>query len=124
MKCFNHDAADAVAICKNCNKALCRACAVDVGNGIACLNSCEQEVRSVNELVQRNKTSSQKTGHAYQRNAVVSLLIALIFVYLGVDAYRENRQPVFVMTTGSAVIFLLAAFFNYSTGKKFMKGGN
>ena len=124
MKCFNHDAADAVAICKNCNKALCRACAVDVGNGIACLNSCEQEVISVNEMIQRNKTSSQKTGYAYQRNAVVSLLISLVFLYLGVDAYRENRQPIFVMTVGSAVIFFLAAFFNYSTSRKFMKGDN
>jgi hypothetical protein len=124
MKCFNHDASEAVAICKNCGKALCRTCAVDVGNGIACLNSCEQEVRSVNELVQRNKTSSQKTGYAYQRNAVVSLLIALIFAYLSFDAYREDRQPVLVMTTGSAVIFFLAAFFNYSTSKKFMKGSS
>src|SRR4051812_41469041 len=98
MKCFNHDAADAVAICKNCNKALCRVCAVDVGNGIACLNSCEQEVLSINEMIQRNKTSSQKTGYAYQRNAVITLLISLIFVYLGVDAYRDNRQSIFVMT--------------------------
>jgi hypothetical protein len=124
MKCFNHDAADAVAICKNCSKALCRACAVDVGNGIACLNSCEREVIAVNELIQRNKTSSQKTGYAYQRNAIISLLISLIFVYLGVDAYRSNRQSIFVMTIGSAIIFFLAAFFNYSTSRKFMKGDN
>jgi hypothetical protein len=124
MKCFNHDAADAVAICKNCNKALCRACAVDVGNGIACLNSCEQEVKSINEQFERNKSSSQKTGYAYQRNAIVSLLIALIFLYISFGAYRDNHQPIFVMTVGSAVIFLLAAFFNYSTSKKFMKGGN
>lgn len=124
MRCFNHDAADAVAICKNCGKALCRACAVDVGNGIACPDGCEQEVRSLNELLQRNKTSSQKTGYAYQRNAVVLLLIALGFVYLAFDAFRDNRQPIFVMTTGSAIIFFLAAFFNYSTSRKFLKGGN
>ena len=121
MKCFNHDPADAIAICKNCNKALCRACAVDVGNGMACLNSCEQEVIAVNELVQRNKTASQRTGYAYQRNAIVSLLLALVLAYLGFNSYRENNQTVLIMTGGSAIIFFLAAFFNYSTGKKFMK---
>ncbi|HEX8185357.1 MAG TPA: hypothetical protein VF747_11410 [Blastocatellia bacterium] len=120
MKCYNHDAADAVAICKNCNKALCRVCAADVGNGIACRNSCEQEVISLNELVKRNKTVSQKTSYAYQRNAVISLLLALVFIYLSLDAYRENRHPLLIMTAGSALIFLLAAFFNYSTSKKFM----
>ena len=121
MKCYNHDAADAIAICKNCNKALCRACAVDVGNGIACRNSCEQEVIAVNELIQRNKTSSQRTSYAYQRNAVVSLLLALVLAYLGFNAYRENNQTVLVMTGGSSIIFFLAAFFNYSAGQKFMK---
>ena len=121
MKCFNHDPADAIAICKNCNKALCRACAVDVGNGMACLNSCEQEVIAVNELVQRNKTAFQRTSYAYQRNALVSLLLALVLAYLGFNAYRENNQTVLIMTAGSAIIFFLAAFFNYSTGKKFVK---
>src|SRR6266481_5373907 len=73
MKCFNHDASDAVAICKNCNKALCHTCAVDVGNGVACVGDCEQEVRAINELVRRNQTASQKTGYAYQRNAIDSV---------------------------------------------------
>ena len=49
MKCFNHEGVDAVAICKNCNKALCHACASDVGNGVACTGACEDEVRALNE---------------------------------------------------------------------------
>lgn len=123
MKCFNHDSSDAVAICKNCNKALCHPCAVDVGNGVACAGDCEQEVRAINELIRRNRTSSEKTGYAYQRNAIVCVLIALVFVYLSFDAFQSGRTPMLVVAAGSTVIFAMAAFFNYSAAQKFMKGG-
>lgn len=123
MKCFNHDGADAVAICKNCNKALCHTCAVDVGNGVACTGDCEGEVRALNELIRRNRTAAQKTGYAYNRNAIVYALIALVFVYLSFDAFHSGRTPMLVMTVGSAVIFAMAAFFNYSAAQEFLKGG-
>ena len=124
MKCFNHEAADAVGICKNCNKAICRTCVVDVGNGIACRGSCEDEVRAVNALIQRNKSTSQKTSYAYQRNAIVCALLGVVFAYLSVDAYQAQRAPLLVVASGSALIFFLAAFFNYSTSRKFLRGGN
>ena len=122
MKCYNHEDADAVAICKNCNKALCHRCATDVGNGVACAGSCEDEVRALNELILRNRTASQRTGYAYHRNAIVCVLLAFIFVYLSVDAYQSGRSPLLVVTAGSALIFFMAAFFNYSAGQKFMRG--
>ena len=121
MKCFNHDGSDAVAICKNCNRALCHACAVDVGNGVACAGECEREVRAINELIRRNQTASQKTGYAYQRNAIVCALIALVFVYLAFDAYQSGRTPMLIVAGGSAVIFAMASFFNYSAARKFMR---
>lgn len=123
MKCFTHDASDAVAICKNCNKALCHACAVDVGNGVACAGDCEREVRALNELIHRNRSAAQKTGYAYQRNAIVCGLIALVFIYLSFDAFQSGRTPMLVVAAGSTVIFAMAAFFNYSAAQKFMKGG-
>lgn len=122
MKCFNHESMDAVAICKNCNKALCHTCAVDVGNGVACAGACEQEVIALNELIRRNRTAAARTSYAYRRNAVVCILLALVFVYLSVDAYHSN-PPLLVLTAGSAVIFSMAAFFNYSAGQKFLRGG-
>jgi hypothetical protein len=46
MKCFVHDQADAVAVCKHCGKALCRACAVDrPPGGVSCRGSCEEQTR-------------------------------------------------------------------------------
>jgi hypothetical protein len=124
MNCFNHEGVGAVAICKNCNKALCHACSVDVGNGIACAGACEHEVEALNDLIRRNRTAAHRTSYAYRRNAVVCALIALVFLYLSVDAFQTNRSPLLVVTAGSAVIFSMAAFFNYSAGQKFMKGGS
>lgn len=124
MKCFNHETAEAVAICKNCNKALCHACAVDVGNGVACRGACEQEVIALNDLIRRNRTAASRTSYAYRRNAIICTLVAIVFVYVSVDAYQSNRTSLLVITAGSAVIFLMAAFFNYSAGQKFMRGGS
>ena len=124
MKCFNHQGVDAVAICKNCNKALCHNCAADVGNGVACIGPCEEEVKALNELIRRNRTAAQRTGYAYHRNAIVCSLLALIFAYLSVEAYQSGRSPYLVVTAGSAVIFFMAAFFNYTAGQKFMRGGS
>lgn len=123
MKCFNHDTSEAVAVCKNCGKALCHACAAEVGRVIACANNCEQEVRALNDLLARNRAASQKTSGAYYKNAVVFALLALVLIYLAVDAYQTRHTPVLVLTAGTAIVFLLAASFSYSTGRKFIKGG-
>ena len=123
MKCFNHDTSDAVAICKNCGKALCHLCTAEVGSVIACAKNCEQAVGALNDLIRRNRSASQKTSSAYNKNAVVFALLSFVLMYLAVDAYQTQRTPVLVLTGGTAIVFLLAAFFSYSTGQKFIKGG-
>jgi hypothetical protein len=50
-------------------------------------------------------------------------LIALIFIYLSIDAFQSSRTTLLIVTAGSGVIFAMAAFFNYSAAQKFMKGG-
>lgn len=89
---------------------------------MACANTCEQAVRALNELINRNRSASQKTSSAYNKNAVVFALLALVLLYLAVDAYQTQRTPVLVLTAGTAIVFLIAAFFSYSTGQKFIKG--
>lgn len=55
MKCYTHINKEAVGVCKACSKGICTDCSSDTGNGLACKNSCEQEVMEVNEVVERNK---------------------------------------------------------------------
>jgi hypothetical protein len=124
MKCFNHQGVDAVAICKNCNKALCHDCAADVGTVLPALVRAKRKSKRSTNSSGRNRTAAQRTGYAYHRNAIVCSLLALIFAYLSVEAYQSGRSPYLVVTAGSAVIFFMAAFFNYTAGQKFMRGGS
>lgn len=83
MKCFYHNEVDAVALCKNCSRGVCRACAADVTNGTACLDRCESQVAAMNEVFERNKTGYQKASGAYSRNAILYLVLGLIMCLIG-----------------------------------------
>ncbi len=55
MKCFRHPEIDSLGICKACCKGLCGLCLVDVGNGLACKNSCEHTVNALNARISETK---------------------------------------------------------------------
>lgn len=118
MKCFYHNNSDAVGICKNCNKGICVACAVEVGNGLACGGRCEAEVGAVNELIQRNKASHQKTSGAYAQYALWLTLAGMVFIGYGLLESRRGGTLLFALL---GLIFLLGAFFSYSSSKKFRR---
>lgn len=118
MKCFYHQQSDAVGICRNCSKGLCQECVVDVRNGIACKNRCENAVIAMNELIDRNKASYQKTSESYVRNAIIYGLLAFLFLVLGLI---EINTPLIYFMFPAAIIFFLGAGFCYSTGKKLRK---
>jgi quinol-cytochrome oxidoreductase complex cytochrome b subunit len=120
MRCFYHEIVDAVAICKNCNRGVCHECAIEFANGVACKNRCEAEVEAVNQMIDRSKTSHQKTSSAYSRNAVVYLMFAVVFGVWGVSELTARPLVGWLMAL-LAIIFLVAAFFSYSTSRKYMQ---
>ena len=77
MKCYYHNERDAVASCKSCNRGLCPDCAVEVGNGLACRNRCENQVEAINQV-------SLKNQRALGRSRKFSLGMALLFGVIGV----------------------------------------
>jgi len=93
MKCFNHHDKDAVGICKSCNKGLCPDCAVDVGNGIACKGTCQNEVIALNTLIEANNIANKKGASACSKNIFVYGTLAFIISGIGLmglmDGYRE-----------------------------------
>ena len=115
MRCYYHPSVEAVAGCKNCSRGLCMECAVDVGNGLACRARCENEVRSLNEIIQRNKTAYQKTQSAYVRTAVFYGGLGGLCLLAGVLNWRGFGW--LLMPAG--LVFLFAAWLHYSTGRKF-----
>jgi uncharacterized membrane protein len=83
MKCFYHPDADAVAICKNCNKGLCSECAVDVGNGIACKNNCEDKVIALNKTINLNTKILKSSTRTFKILSILCLIIGIISLVFG-----------------------------------------
>ena len=80
MKCFRHPESDAVGTCKHCFKGTCSACAEDAGIGIVCSPQCEEEVRAVKFLVNKNKQAYPLVAKAHGRNAILLTLFGLAFI--------------------------------------------
>ena len=118
MKCYYHSEADAVAVCKNCSKGLCRACAVDVGNGVACKDRCEDQVRSLNAMVEKGKAAYPRTAKAYYSNATVYALLGLLFIVSGLAFWSRGWVGLSVFMVPAGIIFLAGGFLSYRTGKR------
>jgi hypothetical protein len=113
MKCFNHRNVDAIAICKNCNKGLCPACGVDVGNGIACKGGCELEVEMMNKVFQQSKRAFQNASKTYSQYALWMLLVAVGMFILALFL----PIPEYLVFMG--FLFLIGAAFNYFASKRY-----
>ena len=113
MKCYNHRESDAVAICKSCQRALCMDCSVDVTNGIACKDKCEEEVIAINVLYARGKSAYNKASKTYIGMAIIFGLMAIIMIAIGVFTYLSAKEgestffPFFIIPTG--IVFLIGA---------------
>jgi hypothetical protein len=92
MRCFYHHDKEAVGACKSCGKGLCPDCAADVGKGLACRGRCEEDVRAVVALIDRNiKLSGQTTSllesgrRTRSGAAIFNLVIGIIFLAWGLN---------------------------------------
>jgi Flp pilus assembly protein TadB len=115
MRCYYHHDLDAVGTCKNCGRGLCPGCAVDVNNGLACRGRCEEEVRSLNRVISRNKTAFEKTSGAYVRVACFYAAVGAVLVAAGILDWR-GMAAVLLPAGG---ILLVAAVVHYTTGRRF-----
>ena len=116
MKCFNHPQNDAVGICKNCNKGLCKDCLTEVKNGIACTATCVDEVKQLNSLIDRNKKSYTTASGAYMRNAYIFGGMGLVFIIFGL---QFERLIGFLSIMG--ILFIVGARFSIINAKKYKK---
>jgi hypothetical protein len=118
MKCYYHPDADAVGICKSCSKGLCRACAIDVGNGITCKGPCEDEVRSLNAMLEKSKAAHPKAAKAFYTNATMFALLGLLFLISGLVGWSHGRTALSAFLVPAGIIFLIWSFLSYKTGRK------
>ncbi len=118
MNCYNHPEYPAVGICKSCHKGLCKECAVDTGNGLACNTNCEEEVKAINELLTRGMKAYQKTGKAYKRMALIYGLMGFISLLLSILLFVKSKNYAAFMIIPLGVIFLIGAFLTIKSAKQ------
>jgi hypothetical protein len=92
MKCYKHQQAYAVGICKKCNKGICPACVIDSAAGIACKENCANSIlRGI-----------QRKG----RKAFLFALLGIFYILLGF-LWRDATIKAWHLFMGAGGAFLL-----------------
>ncbi len=84
MKCFYDHSQDAVGTCKSCGRGLSSEYLTDMGKGLACKNRCEDDVRSVITLIDRNVSTSAATSQILKRASLTGYGSAVFLTLMGV----------------------------------------
>mgnify|MGYP001335253959 FL=1 len=109
MECFYHSSQSAVGVCKSCQRGICRACAGEVGNGIACKDRCEEEAEKLNRLVQQSHSlgaRSIKLTNSVSILSVELLNVVLGIIFGGLGIYQGSR---FMQLLGGVFLLFGAA---------------
>lgn len=107
----------AIAICKNCSRGLCTLCAVEVGNGIACREKCENDVKMLNTMIDRGKTSHERARSSHSITAIFLAALGLVFLGFGISSFRAST--LFAYMIGTAFVMLCAALLFYRLGRRY-----
>lgn len=89
MKCFNHHDADAVAVCKRCQKGICSACAIDIGHSIVCSPEHQAESEGIEKLVNRNMEAAKMQPRSAAVGTLSWLIMGAIFLGFGIQQHSD-----------------------------------
>lgn len=114
MNCFYHSDVQAVGLCKSCMRGLCVACAADSSRSLACKERCEEDVRQLDEMIQRNaRLIDVATVNARgQRTAmiVVGIFVALFGGFFVWGSLQREEEPIWVMLVLGVLLILYALY--------------
>ena len=118
MNCYYHPERSAVGLCKYCQRALCSDCAAPAGDALACRNLHEEQVRSMELLLQKNILQSKRVGSDYMRNTIFYGTVGLLFTAFGASQLKWlGLQAAVYLMIGLALLW--AALANYLEGRKY-----
>jgi len=117
MICYNHNEIQAVAVCKNCFKAICKECTISDDNGFACSEKCHEEIVVYQSMIEKSKTMyGVKPGRA---PVMTILLLVAGFPFLCFGAFSlVNGDWIGLFTLVMGIIFLVIGTISYINMKK------
>jgi hypothetical protein len=108
MNCYHHQDKAAIGICKSCMKGVCSECATEIGNGLACKNSCENEVMLINQA-QANQPKVQKYGNAVRILGPLFLAVYGLYISASWSGVISNQKDYGLVGMGLVCIVFGAA---------------
>ena len=116
MKCFTHQAVDAIGTCKSCGKGLCPGCAVDLHFALSCRGDCESELSAVRTQILRSRK-------LLETQARFRFFAPLFFglcgaVFIGSDL-RQGHFSWF--TSGLGILFILFSIGLYLASRRWTR---
>ena len=122
MNCFNHSSEPAVGLCKSCFKALCRDCAVEVENGLACKKAnCQARVKLINRILDNNKRVLSAGNVQNRIGGWVSIAIGAIFLAAACLCFAFVNAIIGMFSVLAGVVFLVSGLYRLRPGANFPK---
>jgi hypothetical protein len=107
LKCFYHPSADAVGLCKHCQRGLCSLCGAERDGGLACKDRHETEVDQVTALVRRNVQVGVKARPLSLISFGVFVVALVILVNLAVNEVNPNVRTIYYLLSAFAFVVVL-----------------
>ena len=101
MKCFYHPDADALGLCKHCQRGLCSACTSERDEGLACRDRHESQVDQVSALIRRNVQVGEKSRPLSLISFAIFVVALLVLIDLALNEENPNVRT---------ILYMLAAF--------------
>ena len=79
MICYTHRDKQAVALCKNCYKAVCEECAIPDDNGFTCPEKCHQEIIVYAQMMQKSKMVYGLQAGRFPTTTILLLVVGVAF---------------------------------------------
>ena len=118
MKCFEHSAIDAVAVCAYCGKALCADCAKrESSKRMACSSECATALAKEDSALY---LLVQKSSQSLKANALYCYLSGGLSAAAAVGAWYMLPSPFLIYFTAACAIVLIAsgAWYSFSARKQ------
>jgi hypothetical protein len=115
MRCYYHREREAVGLCRACGKGLCDDCQTDLGQGLACKDRCEENVRDLIALVEHNIRVMPMAVASLRWNRRVWVgagffLLAPGAIFTALGMLDRRAPPGLILLGASLCVFGLLAF--------------
>jgi hypothetical protein len=107
MKCFYHPQADAVGLCKHCQRGLCPLCASERDGGLACRDRHESQVDQVTALIRRNVQVGVKSRPISLVAFAIFVVALIMLLDLAVNEENPNIRTMFYMLAAFSFVAVL-----------------